>query len=240
MDATGVDAALLVTPAVYGADNSYTLEAAARHPDRFAVVGRTDPTAPDIEERMAGWRAQRGMLGLRLLIGSEQECAAFRAGGFDRVFAACARHGVPLCVFPPGILPELASVAAANPDLQLVIDHLGLSQPPLMQAETDRFGRLPELLDLARFPNVAVKLTAVPALSSRGFPFDDVWPALHRVIEAFGPRRLAWGSDHTRTASLHTYTEALAYLRDTGEVSAADKAELLGGTLRRLFGWAAA
>src|SRR5258708_33479056 len=116
MDATGVDAVLLVTPAVYGADNSYSLEAAARHPGRFAVVGRTDQTAPDIEERMAGWRAQRGMLGLRLLIGSEQECAAFRAGGCDRVFAACARHGGHLSVFPPGSPPELASVLAAHPE----------------------------------------------------------------------------------------------------------------------------
>jgi predicted TIM-barrel fold metal-dependent hydrolase len=237
MDATGVDGALLVTPAVYGADNTYTLEAAARHPGRFAVVGRVDPEAPDIEERLASWQEQPGMLGIRLLIGSEKERAAFRAGKLDRVFSAAARHAIPVCVFPPGILPELARVASAHPDLQLVIDHLGLSQPPLMQAEADPFGRLPELLELARLPNIAVKLTALPALSSRKFPFDDIWPALHRVLNAFGPRRLVWGSDHTRTASLHTYTEALTYLRDTNEVSSADKVQLLGGSLRRLFGW---
>jgi L-fuconolactonase len=177
------------------------------------------------------------MLGIRLIIGSEAERASFRSGRLDPAFAACAKHEVPVCVFPPGIMPELAAVAERWPQLQLVIDHLGLSQPPLMQAEADPFGRLPDLIGLARLPNVAVKLTALPALSRGAFPFEDVWPALHRVLAAFGPERMMWGSDNTRTASLHTYFEAVAYIRDTGEISIPDKEKLLGGTLRRIFRW---
>jgi L-fuconolactonase len=238
MDTARVDAALLVTPAVYGADNSYTLEAAALHPDRFAVVGRVDAQALDIADTMATWRTQPGMLGIRLLIGSDAERAVFRAGKLTRVFAACERHQVPVCVFPPGILTELAPVAAAHPDLQLVIDHLGLSQPPLMPAEADPFGRLPELIGLARFSNVAVKLTAVPSLSHLDYPFEDVWPAVRRVLDAFGPGRVIWGSDHTRTAALHSYPQALDYIRDSADLSAAEKEAVLGGSLRRLFGWA--
>jgi predicted TIM-barrel fold metal-dependent hydrolase len=236
MDRAGVDGALLVTSAVYGGDNSYPLEAAARHPDRFGVVGRVDPAAADLEETVAGWR-ERGLLGIRLIIGSDAERATLRSGGFDRLFRACSTHAVPICVFPPGILSELAPLAESLPGLSLVIDHLGLSQPPLMDAEADPFGRLPELLALARHPNVAVKLTALPVLSSEPFPFLDLWPHLHRVLAAFGPERVIWGSDATRTAGLHSYEEAVAYIRDSAELSAADKELILGASLRRIFDW---
>jgi predicted TIM-barrel fold metal-dependent hydrolase len=236
MDAAGVSAALLVTIAAYAPDNSYALEAASAHPDRFAVVGRVDAGAADIEDRVGG-RRDAGMVGLRLIIASDAERRLFRAGGFDRLFAACARHGVPLCVYSPGILEELAKIATRHPRLWLVIDHLGLPQPPLMRPDPDPFERLPELLKLGRLPNVAVKVTGAPTLSRQAFPFADLWPHLHRLLARFGPERLMWGSDHTRTEALHTYEEAVAYLRDTAELSASDKELILGATLRRLFRW---
>ena len=236
MDRAGVDAALLVTSAVYGSDNSYPLEAAARHPDRFGVVGRVDPSAADLEVRVADWR-KRGLLGIRLILGNEAERATLRGGGFDRLFRACAAHSVPICLFPPGILPELGPLAESLPELSLVIDHLGLSQPPLMDAEADPFGRLPELLALARYPNIAVKLTAAPILSGEPFPFLDLWPHVHRVLAAFGPQRVMWGSDATRTAARHSYEEAVAYIRNSSELGAVDKELILGANLRRIFDW---
>jgi predicted TIM-barrel fold metal-dependent hydrolase len=236
MDAAGVDAALLVTSAIYGPDNSYPLEAAARHPDRFRVVGRADPDAADLEESLAGWRSS-GLVGLRLIIGTDAERARFQAGGFDRLLRCCARRGLPVCVFPPGMLRELAPLAESLPELSIVIDHLGLRQPPLMDAESDPFARLPDLIQLARFHNVAVKLTAVPVLSRQPYPFADLWPHIHRVLDAFGPQRVMWGSDATRTAGLHTMEDAAGYIRDTTELSRRDKALVLGGALRHLFGW---
>jgi L-fuconolactonase len=236
MDAAGVDAALLVTSAVYGPDNSYPLEAAARHPNRFRVVGRADPDALDLEEALAQWKS-RGLVGLRLIVGSDAERARVRAGGFDRLLRACARHGLPVCLFPPGILPELAPVAESLPELSMVIDHLGLAQPPLMDADADPFARLPDLIRLARFPNVAVKLTAAPVLSRQPYPFADLWPHIHRVLDAFGPERVMWGSDGTRTAGLHTMEQAAGYLRDTQELGMPDKALVMGAALRHLFGW---
>lgn len=238
MEGAGVDAALLVTSAVYGTDNSYALEAVTRHPARFGVVGRVDPTAPDLEHLVAECRA-RGLLGIRLVIGSEAERAAFRAGRFEGLFRLCALHRIPLCVFPPGLLPELHPLAAALPELPLVIDHLGLGQPPLMDAATDPFAQLPDLLALARHPNVSVKLTGAPVLSRQPYPFPDLWPHLHRVLDAFGPERVMWGSDATRTAPLVGYREALAYLRDSDQLSTAEKALVLGGSLQRIFGWPA-
>jgi L-fuconolactonase len=238
MDAAGVDAALLVTIAPYGADNSYALEAAANQPDRFAVVGRVDPGAADLEERIAGWRGA-GMVGVRLIIASEAERAAFRGGGYDRLFGVCGEHALPLCVYPPGILSEIGEVAARHPMLPLVIDHLGLAQPPLMRPDPEPFQRLPELLALARLPNVAVKLTGMPALSREPPGFGDLAAPLLRILEAFTPGRVMWGSDATRTAVLHSYADAVAFVRDRVELDVETKAAVMGTTLRRVFGWPA-
>jgi predicted TIM-barrel fold metal-dependent hydrolase len=236
MDAAGVDAGLLVTIAPYAPDNSYALEAAAAHPGRFAVVGRVDSAAPDLEAAISGWRAA-GMVGVRLIIGSQAERAAFRSGGYERLFRACAAARLPLCVYPPGILPELRPVAEAHPALPLVIDHLGLAQPPLMKPDPDPFERLPELLALAAFPNVAVKLTGMPALSAERPPFADLKEPLLRILDAFTPARALWGSDATRTAALHSYADAVAFIRDSPYLDGASKAQILGGALRRIFGW---
>jgi L-fuconolactonase len=236
MDAAGVAAALLVTIAPYGPDNSYTQEAAAAYPDRFAVVGRVEASAPDLEERIAGWRGT-GMVGVRLIVGSEVERESFRSGGHDRLLAACASAELPLCIYPPGILAQLLPVAQRHPALPLVIDHLGLAQPPLMRADAEPFERLPELLALARLPNVAVKLTGMPALSRERYPFADLREPLLRILDAFSPERVLWGSDATRTSALHSYSEAVAFIRESPYLGAGAKTAVLGGALRRIFRW---
>jgi L-fuconolactonase len=101
----------------------------------------------------------------------------------------------------------------------------------------DPLATLPEVLALAAAPNVCIKATGVPSLSSRPYPFSDVWPAMHRVIEAFGVERVMWGSDFTRTTGHHPYGEAVGYIKDSGEFAPQEKRALLGASLRRIFDW---
>jgi predicted TIM-barrel fold metal-dependent hydrolase len=237
MEGVGVDAALLVSPRIYGDDNGYALEAARRHPRRFGVIGRVDPLSDDLEARLAGWRSQPGALGLRLVIVSEEERQSFLQDRLDPFFASAERQGVPLCIYPPGLLGQVALVADMHPGLTLVIDHLGLYQPPALAPGADSFEHLPELLRLARCENVSVKLSGLPNISTERFPFTDLWPRIHPVLNAFGSARALWGSDITRVDNRHPYADSIAYLRDTGELSESDRAMILGGNVRRLFRW---
>jgi predicted TIM-barrel fold metal-dependent hydrolase len=119
----------------------------------------------------------------------------------------------------------------------LVIDHLGLRHPPRDPAGPELFAPLPELLALAAFRNVAVKFSGVPALSRERYPFGDIWPEARRVIDAFGPDRLMWGSDYTRCERLHSYADSVDFVRCSEDLSESDKAALMGGTLRRILRW---
>jgi predicted TIM-barrel fold metal-dependent hydrolase len=84
---------------------------------------------------------------------------------------------------------------------------------------------------------VTVKLTSLPLLSRERYPHADVWPHLRRVIAAFGPGRLMWGSD--QTVFDHDYGETVDVIRETGELGEEDKALILGATLRRVWDWPA-
>jgi L-fuconolactonase len=152
------------------------------------------------------------------------------------MLSAAQKYQVPIMVFAPCLLPEMLAVAREFPDLPLVIDHFGLPQPPMMQADPEPFGALADLLPLAACPNVAVKFCGAPTLSGQEFPFDDVWPHLMPVVDAFTPQRLMWASDYQRVPN-YTLTEAVAFVRDTGQLSETDKEWLLGRAVRQFMRW---
>lgn len=236
MDEVGVDAGIIVLPSIYGTDNRYPLAVSADHPQRLAVVGKIDERTPDLEDRIASWRDQPGMLGIRVIVGAKDRLR-LQSAELNRMFKAMARSDVPLCLYTPGCLGDAVHVADRHPNLQIVIDHLGMAAPPAIPVAGEPFAELPALIALARRPNVAVKVSGAPALSAAGYPFADLWPHLARVFDAYGFDRAMWGSDFTRVAELHSYREALDYLRLSERISTAEKAKLLGATVLRIFRW---
>jgi L-fuconolactonase len=234
-------------------------ETAKQHPDRFASVPHVNPEEPDLDNCVAEIRSKHkdGILGLRAVIGwplTGEEVERFKAGVWDGVFTACEKHQVPLFMFITGDVPLAAGVAERHPGLTLIIDHIGLRQPPLDTRETPPFKSLPDLLSLAQYPNVAVKLCGLPALSSEPFPYRDVQPYLRQIVDAFGPDRLMWASDISRfygrigfVAKIphaqkdyegkHTYAESMHFIRDNDGLSDSEKEWILGGTVRKLLDW---
>ena len=239
IDAVGVAGGLLVASSHYGYDNSYVLDAATAHPDRFRVVGRLDPLAPDATDRVAAWKREPLGVGVRVIVMNDAEAAARASGAFDGLFGALERAGVTTCLMCVGRLEEAFAVARAFPQLRIVLDHVGLPQPPLITiGRDDPWAPLPDLLALADFENVAVKLTGIATLSAEAFPYRDLWPALHQLLDAYGPGRLLWGTDWTRSVGIVDYAQGYRFLADSDEIDDATKADVLGGALRRWFDWA--
>jgi L-fuconolactonase len=150
----------------------------------------------------------------------------------DGLLGAAADLGLPVFVSPMGRFAELARAARACPEVTLVLDHAGLWAPTPVER---RWELLPSVLELAALPNVLVKCSALPELSAEDYPFTDLWRILHPLLERFGARRLMWGSDINQHRDRLTYARSLDYLRDSAELSDADRAEILGGTAQRLL-----
>jgi predicted TIM-barrel fold metal-dependent hydrolase len=219
MDTAGVDRAVIVPPAYVFPSNAYGLECARAYPNRFGVMGLIDLRQPDVEEQVAGWRAQPGMLGLRISLTARGRSLWSDEAAVERFWAACERDALPVTVMAAGATDYVERLLKRHPALALCIDHLGL---PLIDAPADDEGFV-RFLALARYPQLVAKISTLPARSTTGYPFSEVHDLARRAYEAFGPERLLWGSDHTQTLGrgratyaeeLRLFTEALDFLDD--------------------------
>ena len=237
MDAVGVDAAILVSPyATYRFDGSYALTVQAKHPGRFGLVKPVDPADPVVGGIIKEWAAQPGTIGVRLMLVAGPVPAADDPGLY-RVMATAARHGLPVNLFCWGRLGLARDLAARHPDTQVVIDHLGLTQPMAPPVPDDPFADLPQVLELAALGNVAIKISGACTLSKKSYPFTDIFDPLSRIFDAFGLERCLWGTDWTRTLAILTYQQGVDAFRESARLSQSDKAMLMGGALQRIYRW---
>ena len=239
MDALRVDGALLISPfSLYGYDASYALEVYAKHPGRFGLIRPFDPESETIEDDVAEWTGTPGVVGARIMLTAQP----FEADdpGLNRILAAGGKASVPVNIMCSTKLPLLLELARRNPDTQIVVDHLGLVQPPAPPAPPEPFADLPNVLSLAELDNVAIKISGAGTLAHEPFPYPDIWEPLRRIFDAFGFDRCMWGTDWTRAVNLLTYEQGVEAFRVTDQLSASERSELMGGTLTKIYNWSPA
>jgi L-fuconolactonase len=210
MDAAGVDRAVIVPPSWEGERNDLALAAAQAHPDRFAVMGRLDPEAPESRGVIATWRRRPGMLGLRFTFHRAGLVEPLTEGRVDWLWAEAEKAGVPIMVLVPHSLVHLIDrVAERHPGLRLVMDHLSI---PGGKKGEEAFRELDKLLAIAKRPNVAAKASSLPSYATDAYPYRSLHPHLRRVCDAFGPQRVFWGTDLTRLPC--TYRQAVTMITE--------------------------
>ena len=157
--------------------------------------------------------------------------------GIGRLLTAAARHALPVNVLCWGRLDQLTALTARHRETVMVVDHLGLTQPFEPPVPTDPWAQLPELVALAAYDNVMIKISGACTLSHQPYPYDDIWEPINRILQAFGVERCMWGTDWTRAVSFLTYREGVEAFRTTDRLSDSDRTALMGGTLSRLYDW---
>jgi predicted TIM-barrel fold metal-dependent hydrolase len=234
MNEAGVDRAVLVPPSFEGDRNDVCLAAAAAYPDRFAVMGRIPLDRRDEAEPMLlAIPDESGMLGVRLTFSRGPAENWLDDGTADWVWPVLEANDIPAMVFPPDKLDRVARIAADYPNLRLLIDHLGL-RTTLKDAEI--LPRIEALLELAVHPNVGVKATCLASYVSDPYPHPSLHEPIRRVVDAFGPRRVFWGSDTSRLDEPYRkvvtlFTEELDFL------SAEDQEWIMGRAISEWLGW---
>lgn len=235
MKGAGVDRVVIVPPSWEGERNDLALAAAQAHPDRFAVMGRLDPESPASRGLIATWRQQPGMLGLRFTFHRPLLRPLLTEGRVDWLWPEAEKAGVPIMTLAQHSdlhLPD--RVAERHPGLKLTIDHLGLTKGK----DEEAFREFDKLLALARRPNIAVKASCLPHYMTDTYPYSSLHPYLRRVYDAFGPKRMFWGSDLSRLPCTYRqgvtlFTEELPWL------TANDKEWIMGRGVCEWLGWKA-
>lgn len=231
MDAAGVDGAILVPPSWEGDRNDLALAAAAAHPARFAVMGRLRLDDHTWEDVIEGWRTVPGMAGFRLTFHTPT-LAQRLADPDDALWHRLAANDARVMLSLPGIGGKAGPVARRHPGLRMAIDHCAL--PPRLRG-AEAFGTLSDLIGLASLPNVTVKLSALPCYASDGAPFASLAEPVRRLVDAFGPHRLFWGSDLTRLPC--PYRDCVNLFAEHLPFTASEQALIVGEALSAWIDW---
>jgi predicted TIM-barrel fold metal-dependent hydrolase len=120
----------------------------------------------------------------------------------------CAQLKVPMTLLVPVTrLPQLHPLIEANPDLQVVIDHMADS--PLDHPE-----QLEMLLALEKYPKVFVKISHMWSLSKQAYPYADAAVQVKRLYDVFGANRLMAGTDWPISLPKQSYAQTVALWRE--------------------------
>jgi predicted TIM-barrel fold metal-dependent hydrolase len=236
IDEAGVDRVVIVPPTLEGERIDYAQEAVRRYPGRFGIMARIALDKPDRAVRLATWRDQPGVLGVRLNIAA-REAKWLADGTTDWFWPAAEKARVPIMFLTTGQTALFGRIAERHPQLTLIIDHMGVSSAAL------RSGKMPEAIEqsaaLAKYPNVSVKLSSAPLFSSEPYPFRDVTPHIRRLFDAFGPRRCHWGTDVTNSFAKATYRQRVTHFtEELSFLSEQDKDWIMGKSIVERLRWA--
>jgi predicted TIM-barrel fold metal-dependent hydrolase len=244
MDEAGVDRVVIVPPSLEGERVDYAQKAVKRYPGRFGIMARIALDKPDRAARLATWRDQPGVLGVRLLFGP-RESPWLTDGTADWFWPAAEKAGLPVMFLTWGQTSLFARIAERHPQLTLIIDHMGAGRRDRLDSSESASARnnmvqeaIAQSAALAKYPNVSVKLSSVPLISTEPYPFRDMTPHIHRLFDAYGPQRCYWGTDLTNSFARVTYRQRVTHFtEELPFLSESDKDWIMGRAILARLRW---
>lgn len=234
METAGVDRVLIV-PMI--ADAEPSLELARRSPERFRVtavvpLGDQEHALAEVERL----RTTPYVMGMRVSGFREPGRTLLNEERLGWLFEAAGRLGIPFTINTMGKPEILGRLATRHQDVRFTLDHLGL-EPFRTYRNDELMSAVAGVIELAPLSNVAVKATCLPSTVAESYPFPSLHEPLRRVIDAFTPQRVFWGSDLTRLPTTSSYSDCKRLFTDALGLSESDKDWIMGRGLCEWYGW---
>jgi predicted TIM-barrel fold metal-dependent hydrolase len=236
MKQDGLDLAVLVQPRYYGWDNRYIADCVRRFPKLFVGHGLINPHDPNNAAVLEREVKKDGLAGMRLSPIYHPKEQWLNDPKNYPLWKKAEEIGAVFNVFiAPAQLPQLEDMVRRYPKVKVVVDHLGrpdiLDRPPWVENDY--------LLKLAKYPNVWVKFTELyTASKTKQYPYKDVQPFGKMVYDAFGPKRLLFGTGMVGVTRRIPLTDELRLVReDIPYFTDADKELILGRNALDIWKW---
>lgn len=220
----GIDKAVVVQPEPYGDDHSLVLDCLRRaSPATLKATSLFYPKDPEAPKKLAALvKREPRIVATRFHAhrGKEMYLESFAAPYVRALWKQAADLGVIIELhIGPNYARQAAAAIRAFPGCKVLIDHM--AEPKLGNPY-----EFADVLEMAKLPNVYMKLSGVDYIATDKPDFRSVLPFTTRLIREFGPDRVVWsgGSPHIADVHMKGY-------------SAADIAKVKGGNLQRLLNW---
>lgn len=230
MKANHISRTVIIQVIYYRWDNRYLAGVLKEYPGLFHGVARVNPEDPAAPDHLASLTEEQGFRGVRLSPAADATGDWIRGPLMPPLWKRCYDLKVPMTILAPiGRLADVANLIEKFPDLTVVIDHM--ADCPLGQQV-----ELSKLTALARYPRVFVKISHLWSLSHQSYPYPDSQEQVKRIWNAFGAKRLMWGTDWPVSEKFCTYAQAVNLYRQSLDFLTPDEHDwILRRTVQRVW-----
>lgn len=208
MKANGVVRTVAIQMITYKWDNSYLADVLKRYPQMFKGVCRVNPEDPAAPDTLSKLVEEQHFSGVRISPYASAQYDWIKGPLMPPLWRRCNQLKVPMTVLTEAPrLPQIMPLIEQNPELIVVIDHMA-------DIATDKPDDLKLLLALARYPKVFVKISHLWQVSKQAYPYPDGMDQVKRLYDAFGPKRLMWGTDWPVSLPKLPYDQIVKLYRD--------------------------
>ena len=219
-----IDRAVIVHPEPYGDDHRLVLECLEREPERLRGTSLFYPKDPDAPKKLADLIAREPkIISTRFHAhrGKEMYLDSFDDQGVRALWEKAVELGLIVELhIGPDYGAQVASALRDIPETVALIDHL--AEPHMGSAV--EFAEILELGAAQAKYNVYMKLSGLNHFAVDAPLYESARIFTRRVVDAFGPERMVWGSGTPKIVDAH--------LEGYGE---AERALVKGGNLVRLL-----
>lgn len=215
-------------------ETDFLLDLAARHDFIRGVVGWTDLRSETLPARLEYWSEYDQLKGFRHVVQAEADPNFLLRDSFCRGIHLLADYDFTYDILVyPHQLPAVLEFVRRFSKQRFVIDHL--AKPYIRDGFRDGWELL--MREIGRCEHVSCKLSGmVTEADWRAWRYEDFEPYLEVVLEAFGPRRVLFGSDWPVCKVAASYGEVLGIVRRFAErLSESEQAALFAGNAERFY-----
>ncbi len=229
-----IDGCIAVQADQTSAENDFLLGLAGQHDFIKGVVGWIDLQAPDIEEQLQHLQGSPKLKGFRHVLQGEADRQLMLKPAFMNGISKLDKYGFTydILIFVDQ-LPYAAELVRRFPDQPFVLDHI--AKPDIKGQQIDEWRN--GITELAQYENVCCKVSGmVTEADWENWDNKDFSPYLDVVFNAFGTRRLMYGSDWPVCQVAGTYGK-VAELAEyhTQALSGAEQALFWGGNAAQFY-----
>lgn len=234
---TGVTGTIAVQARCSLEENDFLLEQATKTPLIKGIVGWADLTANNAADTLSQLASNSIIKGIREITQGTPDQQFLANDKFNTGVDLLVSNNLTydLLIFE-NQLDIATQFVAKHPDLPIVLDHCA---KPSIQQHLFPEHWAANIKQLAKFDNLSCKLSGLPTEIRDGSVChaDLLRPYFDTILEAFGPKRIMFGSDWPVSLGATPYTDWMATLAELcSSLSSHERTEIMSNTATRFYG----
>lgn len=233
-EASGVDGCIAVQADQHVKENDFLLEQAKKHDFIKGIIGWVDFQSTRLEKDLDYYSEFPNIKGYRHVVQAEKNPLFLLGKEFLTGIGELQKRNLiyEILVFPHQ-LPAVLEFVKLFPTITFVIDHL--AKPYVKAGYFDAWALL--MKALGNFENVHCKISGIITEADyQSWQTAELLPYLHLVLEAFGPKRILYGSDWPVCLVAGSYIEVLELAKEfSKELSTSEQEHFFYKNAQRVY-----